>query len=156
MFKKAEEAYVEALRLQPQFVPAYVNYSNFLLNQKRSKEAFDVLEQGIKNIPNMAILYHAMGLWYVRNKAADKAEKALKKSMELAPDNARFAYVYAISLGEKEPKRAIEILEKAYTTHNGDLQIVSGLAYYYKKIGELEKAKVYENKLKALQNFSVR
>ena len=156
MFKKAEEAYVEALRLQPQFVPAYVNYSNFLLNQKRSKEAFDVLEQGMKNVPNMAILYHAQGLWYVRNKAADKAEEALKKSMELAPENARFAYVYAISLGEKEPKRAIEILEKAYSTHNGDLQIVSGLAYYYKKIGDVEKAKVYEEKLKALQNFSVR
>jgi tetratricopeptide (TPR) repeat protein len=156
MPEKAEKAYLEALRLQPQFVPAYINYSNYLMKQSRSKEAFDILEKGIKNVPNMGILYHALGLWYVQNKVSDKAEAALKKAVELSPDNARFAYVYAISLGEKDPKKAIDVLEAAHKKFNGNLQIISGLAYYYKQTGDLDKSKVYEEKLKALQNFSVR
>ena len=74
----------------------------------------------------------------------------------LDENSARFSYVYAVSIGEKEPKKAIEILEKAYKKHNGNMQIVSGLVYYYKLIGESKNAEVYEKKLKALQNFSVR
>ena len=156
MFEKAEKAYEEAIRLQPQFVPAYINYSNFLMNQSKNKEAFDILKKGIKTVPNMGILHHALGLWYVRNKESDKAVVELKKAAELVEENARFAYVYAISLGKTDPKKAIEILEKAYLRHNGDLQIVSGLAYYYKQTGNTQKSGMYEKKLKALQNFSVR
>jgi Tfp pilus assembly protein PilF len=156
MLEKAEKAYVEALRLQSQFVPAYINYSNFLMTQGKTKEAFDILERGTKNVPNMGILHHALGLWHVRNKASDKAVLELQKAAELSPGNARFTYVYAISLGEKDPKKAIEILEKAYKMHNGDLQIISGLAYYYKQTGNTEKSEMYDKKLKDLQNFSVR
>jgi len=155
LFEKAEKAYVEALHLQPQFVSAYINYSNFLLSRGRAEEAFDILQKGIKTIPNIAVLHHALGLWYVRNKEPDKAIVELEKATKLAEDNARFAYVYAVAIGEKNSKKAINILEKAYLKHNGDLQIVSALAYYYKQRGDLEKSKLYEEKLKALQNFSV-
>ncbi len=155
MFEKAQKAYEEAMHLQPQFVPAYINYSNFLMNQSKSSEAFVILQKGIKNVPNMGILHHALGLWYVRNKESDKAVEELKKAAQLTENNARFAYVYAISLGKKDPKKAIKILEKAYAKHKGDLQIVSGLLYYYKQIGDKQKSGMYEEKLKELQNFSV-
>ncbi len=155
MFEKAQKAYEEAMHLQPQFVPAYINYSNFLMNQSKSSEAFVILQKGIKNVPNMGILHHALGLWYVRNRESDKAIGELKKATQLTENNARFAYVYAISLGKKDPKKAIEIFERAYVKHKGDLQIVSGLAYYYKQIGDKQKSGMYEEKLKELQNFSV-
>jgi tetratricopeptide (TPR) repeat protein len=155
LFEKAEKAYVEALHLQPQFVSAYINYSNFLVSRGRTEEAFDILQKGIKTIPNIAVLHHALGLWYVRNKEPDKAIVELEKATKLAENNARFAYVYAVAIGKKDSKKAINILEKAYLKHNGDLQIVSALAYYYKQRGDLEKSKLYEEKLKALQNFSV-
>jgi len=107
-------------------------------------------------LPKMGILHHALGLWYVRNKVTDKALDELKTALELSPENARFAYVYAIALAEKEPQKAIAVLETAYKRHSGDPQIVSALGYYYKQAGDMEKAKIYEEKLKALQNFSVR
>jgi Tfp pilus assembly protein PilF len=113
------------------------------------------LNKGIKAVPNIAMLHHALGLWYVRNKQADKGSESLKNAMLLDENNARFAYVYAVSIGESDPKKAIEILEKAYVKHDGDLQIISGLAYYYKQIGNMQKSEVYEKKLKTLQNFSV-
>lgn len=70
--------------------------------------------------------------------------------------NTRLSYVYAIATAEKNVQDAIDILEKAYNKHKGNLQIVSGLAYYYKQIGNTEKNAMHEKKLKALQNFSVR
>jgi len=156
MPEKAEKAYVEAMRLQPKFVPAYVNYSNFLVQQGENNKAFDVLQKGLNNLPHIAILHHALGLWYVRNKETAKAIPELKKSVDLDKDDARFSYVYAVSIGEENPKEAIRILEKVYPKHTGDMQIVSGLAYYTKAIGDTAKSESYQQKLKTLQNFSVR
>lgn len=156
MPENAEKAYEEALRLQPQFVPAYINYSDYLSQQKKHKEAFTILQKGLEKLPNIAILHHALGLWYVRNKENVKAISELKKSVELDKDNARFSYVYAVSVGEKNPKEAIKILEEIYPKHTGDLQIVSALVYYTKAIGDMDKSKMYDEKFKKLQNFSVR
>jgi len=156
MFEKAKKAYVEAIRLQPKFVPAYINYSDFLLQQGKDKEAFDILQKGLLKIPEAAILHHALGLWYVRNKKQTKAITELKRSVELDKNNARYSYVYAVAIGEENPKEAIKILEDVYAKHTGNLQVVSGLAYYYKMIGDIQQSEVYEKKLKALQNFSVR
>ena len=151
--KKAEVAYEEAITLQSQYVPAYINYSDFLMQEGKTKEAKDVLEKGMKAVPNMAIFYHALGLWYVRNNENEKALSLLKKASEIDAGNARFTYVYAVSIGEKSPKEAIKILEKAYTNHRGDLEIVSALVYYYKQMGDVEKSETYEKTLKNLQNF---
>ena len=76
--------------------------------------------------------------------------------MELDKDNARFSYVYAVSIGEENPKEAIKVLEESYPKHTGDMQIVSGLVYYTKQVGDTAKSEMYEKKLNALQNFSVR
>jgi len=156
MPQKATKAYKEALRLQPKFIPAYINYSEYLTQTGKSQEAFDILQKGLKNLPDAAVLHHAVGLWYVRNKESDKATSWLKKAMELDENDARLSYVYAVAIGEKDPKAAIKVLEEAYIKHTGDLQIVSGLAYYYKMIGNSAKSKMYEEKFNKLQNFSVR
>jgi len=145
-FDEAITAYEEALRLQPLFVPAYINYANFFKNQGKEKESKEVLEKGIKLLPKMAMLQHTLGLWYVRAKEPVKAIEALKRAEELDPNNARFSYVYAISIGKENPKEAIVILEKSYTRHPGNLSIISGLAYYYKQVGNTEKSEVYEKK----------
>lgn len=152
---KAQKAYEEAIRLQPQFVPSYVNYANFLMQKGNMQEAFTLLQQGLKAVPNVAILHHALGLWYVRNKEHEKAVTALKKAAVLDKTNPRFSYVYAVAIGESKPKEAIAILEEAYHRHTGDQQIVSGLVYYTKQIGASSKSEMYKKKLYALQHFSV-
>lgn len=153
--KKAEKAYQEALRLQEKFVPAYINYSDFLMHDKRSDEAVKVLQKGLSILPDIAILHHALGLYYVRSKEKDKAIAELKKAVTLDANNARFSYVYAVAIGEKDPKKAINVLEAVYPKHSGDMNVVSGLVYYTKQVGETQKSAMYEKKLKSLQNFSV-
>jgi hypothetical protein len=71
----------------------------------------------------------------------------LRHAVELDRDNARFSYVYAVAIGEKDPKEAIRVLEKAYEKHTGDLQIISGLVYCTKMIGETAKSRIFEESL---------
>ena len=85
-----------------------------------------------------------------------QADEELEKAVELDPNNARFSYVYAVSIGEKNPQKAIEILEKVYKKSTGDMQIVSGLVYYSKQVNDTKKSTKYEKILRSLQNFSVR
>ena len=154
--EEAEKAYNEALRLQPMFAPAYINYSDFLRSSGRDKKAYELLHAGLEKMPEVASLHYSLGLWYVRNKENDKALEEFKKAVELDENNSRYSYVYAVALGEKDPKESIKVLEAIYPKHTGDRQIVSGLAYYYKQIGNVKKSEEYEKKLRSLQNFSVR
>ncbi len=155
MFDKAEQSYKEALHLQVKFIPAYINYSDFLMQLQRKEEAMKILKKGIREVPNIAILHHSLGLSYIRSKEYVYADKELKKAVELDPDDARFSYVYAVSLGEKDPKVSITILEKAYQKNSGNIEIVSGLVYYSQQVNDQIKRAKYENILKTLQNFSV-
>ena len=56
------------------------------------EEAFEILEKGIKAVPNIGILHHALGLWYVQNKVSDKAEKS-------------FGFPISIKASEHEDKK---------------------------------------------------
>ncbi|WP_457607360.1 multiheme c-type cytochrome [Nitratifractor sp.] len=153
---KAEAAFKEALALQPKFVPAYVSYSDFLTGEGKSDEAFALLQKGLKESPGIAVLHHALGLWYVRKHEKQKALSELKRATQLDPDNARFAYVYAVAIGEKDPQKAISILERVYARHTGNPQLLSALAYYSRILGDSENASFYGKKMKDLQNFPVR
>ncbi|NOR71352.1 MAG: hypothetical protein GQ532_16930 [Methylomarinum sp.] len=71
---KAETAFKQALVLQPKYVPAYVNYTNFLQQQGKEQAAFELLQQGLNEVDDAA-LYHSLGLWYIRSKEKEKAWK---------------------------------------------------------------------------------
>jgi len=50
-----------------------INYSNFLLQQGKRKEAFGILKKGVVLLLKMGVLHHALGLWYMRSKESAKA-----------------------------------------------------------------------------------
>ncbi len=150
---KADAAYKQALLLQPQFIPAYVNYVNFLQQQNRETAAYEILQTGLKTRADAA-LYHSLGLWYVRNKDMDKGLQALQKSAELEPDNARFQYVYAIAIGEKQPQQAITMLQTALQAHSGNIELLSALASFYEKIGDSANALNYQQKAQKVMQYT--
>ncbi len=116
----------------------------------------NILQQGIKTVPNIAILHHSLGLWYVRNQHNDLAIKELKRAVELDSNSARFSYVYAVSIAKDDIKSAIEILESIHKKHTGDKEIVAGLRYYYSEMGDKVKSRAYQSKLEALERGEVR
>jgi len=150
---KAEAAYKEALRLQPYFVPAYVNFANFYQKSGNEKAAFEVFRQGVGVLPDDASLHHALGLWYVRHKNPDQALQHIKTAAELEPDNARYQYVYAIALAERDVKAAIVILEASLKKHTGDVATLYALSSYYETLGQSASAQHYLQRAEALRNF---
>ena len=82
------------------FVPAWANLADLMRMQGREADAESALREGIARAPEDATLHHALGLSLVRQKKSDAALSELKRATELAPGNARFAYVYGIAMTE--------------------------------------------------------
>ena len=59
-----------------------------------------VLQQGLAVAPRSAELHHAIGLLLIRQQKYRDAVAALGRAAGSAPDNPRYAYVYAVALQE--------------------------------------------------------
>lgn len=150
--KQAEAALREALVLQDQYVPAYVNYANFLQQQGRETDAFAILQQGLK-ITNGAALYHALGLWYVRNKEIDRGVQYLQQAAEMDLDNPRYQYVYAVAVAEKDTEQAIRILQASLQKHSGHLETLAALVSYSERTGKQVNAEKYRSKINDVMSY---
>ena len=141
------------LRIQSKFVPTYVNYAHYFQSKGDEKNALKIIEKGLQEVPESAGLYHVLGLWHIRQKEQGKALAALKHAAELDSDNARYQYVYAVALAEKDMSGAIAVLEASLKKHTGDIQTLYGLAYYYKQIGQVKQAEHYQATADRLSRF---
>ncbi|WP_457667727.1 tetratricopeptide repeat protein [Thiolapillus sp.] len=150
-FNKAEAAYREALRLQPKYVPAYVNFAQMLSQQDRENEASDVLLAGTKQVPDSADLYHALGLSKVRQKAVADAIPLLAKAAKLDADNRHYPYVYAVALHSTgKLDQAIAVLEKIRVKYPDDVDTLYALATFHRDAGQRDEALAYARRLAKL------
>ena len=58
--------------------------------------------------PKAAAPHHALGLWLMRADRRAEVIQELKRAAELAPDDARFAHVYAVALADDDRAKGIE------------------------------------------------
>ena len=146
---KAEAAYRSAIRKEPAFVPAYVNLADLLRVQGLSGEA--VLRQGLAAAPRAAALHHALGLALVREQRLTDAVPALQHAAELAPDNVRFGYVYAVAVKETEGVgRAREVLRSQLVRHPDSRDLLLALVSYSREAGDIAAARDYAERLHQL------
>lgn len=149
--RDAEAAYREALRLQPQFVPAYVNLAQLYSGQGDETAALEILQSGLEAVKDSAVLYHALGLAQVRSKQAAEAMASLSRAAELDQGNARYSYVYAVGLQSSgDTAKAIDVLEIAHGRHPGDADILYTLVIYLRDAGRIDAARRYLSALKKL------
>ena len=95
----------------------------------RDGEAEPLLRQAIAAAPDYAPAEHALGLLLVRQQDMPGALAALQKAVELAPEDARYAYVYAIGLNSVgRSQDALAILKQANARHPADTDILTALA----------------------------
>lgn len=90
----AEASYRAALRLDPGYLPAVVNLADLFREQGREADGEALLRQALRAAPNDASLHHALGLLLVRTGRLPEALPELARAVELAPGEARYAYVY--------------------------------------------------------------
>jgi predicted CXXCH cytochrome family protein len=140
-FLEAEQAYQRAIDLDDHFSAAYVNLADLFARQNQEAQVLAILKQGLAVLLEDPNLHHALGLSLVRARRYDDAMPALAKAAKLAPENARYIYVYAIALHSMgNIKQAISTLERALQQHPYDRQIMAALVSFYQDTGEVDKA----------------
>lgn len=145
---RAETAYRKALRLQPRFVPAYLNLAQMLVDQGRESEAAELLRAGIGQVPDSADLHHALGLSLVRQKQTAQALPLLARAAELGKDNSRYTYVYAVALkSQGNTDKALAVLARGLERHPGDIGLLELLVAYNREKGNTEQALVHARSL---------
>ena len=143
--------YRKALAIDPTFVPAYANLADLYRARGADGGAVAVLREGLARNPRAAALHHALGLALVRQKETAEGLKALRMASELAPESARFAYVYAVALNDSGQNReAMQVLATALKREPYDRDLLSGLAYFTAQAGNRELALGYARQLRAL------
>jgi predicted CXXCH cytochrome family protein len=146
--KEAIAAYERALALDPRFAGAYVNLADAFRQQGREAEGEKVLRQGLTLLPRVPDLHHALGLLLVRKGDKATALKELAVAAKLAPDNARYGYVYAIGLHSAGRQgEALSVLRAAEARHPYDLEILGTLVSMIRETGKLQDALPFARKI---------
>ena len=88
--------------------------------------------------------------WCARS-APRTACKELRSAAQLAPENARFAYVYAVALNDTgRAGEAMQVLDAALKRDPYDRDVLSGLAFFNARAGDRAAALRYVAKLQEL------
>jgi predicted CXXCH cytochrome family protein len=95
---EAEAQFRAGLKLDPAAVPLYVDLADLLRTENREAEAAALLRQAIARVPDAAAPHHALGLSLIRQKDYAAALEQLGAATRLAPEDPRYAYVYAVAL----------------------------------------------------------
>jgi predicted CXXCH cytochrome family protein len=132
----AESAYRQALRVDRQYIPAYLNLADLYRQQGREDESLDTLENALRLSPEAPAIHHAMGLQRVRARAYGEALGHLKRAHELAPNDVGYGYVYAIALFDMgSSNEAIKILQALSAAHPEDVRVRQALVDFLGRRG---------------------
>ena len=147
----AEKAYREALYLNRQLVPAYLNLADLLRAQGREDEARAQLLAALEVDPDNGNALHALGLLETRSDNPEKALAYLKQAAELENSGTRHRFVYAIALHDLgQPAEAISQLQRLLRQVPADQDVLLALANYSAELGRREQAVEYARKLTEL------
>jgi len=149
---EAEQAFRDALKVDPRFVPAAVNLADLMQATGRDAEGEPILREIIERAPNDPNARLSLGLWMVRNGRGAEALEQLKAAADEGEMNPRFAYVYAVATADSgRPTDAIAILKESIARHPFDRDSLIALAVYERQAGNIEDAMAHAELLLSLE-----
>ena len=149
--REAEAEYKAALRLSPQYTVAAINLADLYRQLNRDGDGESTLRAAIAVAPADAGLHYALGLTLNRLKRADNSLVELGRAAELDPNNARYAYVYAVGLHSAgRVGDAIAILKGNLDKHPADRDSLLALVTVNRDSGDVAAALAYAERLAQL------
>ncbi len=148
---QAEQAYRAAIRLDPGFIPAYVNLADLYRALGRDSEGERILQEALAHAPDAAAVHYALGLRRVRDQKLPEALTALARAATLDPAQARYAYVHAIaldSMGQRE--EAMRVLDASHQRHPADRDTLTALVSFAQQNGDRDATLRYARQLHQL------
>lgn len=128
-------------------VPAYANLADIYRALGADTEGEQTLKDGLKIAPESADLHHALGLLYTRGKRPDAALIELARAADLAPDNSRYGYVYALK-ETGHVNAALGALGAAYKHTPADRDVLLALVTMNRDAGNLDDTRSYAQALR--------
>ncbi len=117
--------------------------------QGRDQDAEAILREGLKTAPDSAPLHHALGLTLVRLQRSGDAVAELAEAARLAPEDPRYAYVYAVALNSTgQLREALDVLAQALTRHPDDREMLLAAATFHRDYGDQTAAIGYAERLR--------
>lgn len=136
--REAEAELRAALRLSAAFAPAAINLADLYRQAGRDADGEAVLRQALTTSPQDAGLHHARGLTLVRMQRLPEAIESLGRARAIAPEQSRYAYVYAVALHASGRRaEALEVLKQNAERHPGDRETLMALVTYAEEAGDL-------------------
>ncbi|MGC2049449.1 MAG: tetratricopeptide repeat protein [Gallionella sp.] len=147
-FDEAKVQLKSSIKLDPEFVPAYVNLADLLRAQALDADSERVLRDGLKHAPRSAALHHALGLALIRQGHNAQALVELQRAAKLAPSDTRFAYVYAVGLHSAgKMQAAITEIDRALAHHPDDRDLLVAAATFRQEKGDVANARRFGRRL---------
>lgn len=146
-WRDCEMEFKTALSLDPLFAAAAVDLADLYREENRDSDGEQVLRDAITRADDAA-LEHALGLLMVRQKRLRDALAPLGAAARMAPDNARYSYVYAIALNEAgQTVAAIDTLQRIIQERPYDRESLQALVSFLREGGNEAEAAAYANRL---------
>jgi tetratricopeptide (TPR) repeat protein len=119
--------------------------ASLLAKAKRDKDAFDLLDKAVKNMPNTPELVYDYALAAERVNKLDIMESELRKTIAAKPDFAAAYNALGYSFADRNIKldEAVALIEKALTLSPNDHYMLDSLGWAYYRKGKLDKAIKY-------------
>lgn len=148
---RAEADYRAALRLQPDFVPGYLNLADLYRSLGRDTEGEATLVEGLRRAPGDGDLLHALGLLKVRQQRLTEALPLLRRATRARPDNPAYAYVLSVALNEVgQAREGRTVLDDALLRFPNDRDLLTAAASFAAATGDQSAARRYEQRLAAV------
>jgi len=153
----ADDHLDQAIRIDPGFVPAYVQLAELLRGRGHEQRAEAILRLAVQHSPNSGQAHHALGLSLVRQGRLEVALEELRLGAELASENPRHGYVYAIGLDQKGRRADAErVLEGVLARHPYHADSLLAAATWAVRRGHKEAARNYLLTLQQLRPNDIR
>lgn len=129
----------------------YCKEADKLINKQKYKEALDVLEAGIEEMPDSSRIYDMRGVLLDAAGLFDLAIADFEKAIQLEDDMAIKIHILSNLGGTKTKirdfKGAYEILKHTHDLSPNDIAVLNNLAVVCDEIGKPEETRTYLNKI---------
>jgi tetratricopeptide (TPR) repeat protein len=139
MQEQARVAYEQALRIDANYVPAYLGLSELYIAEDDYPRALATYIKGLEKQPKSAPLWQALGMLHARKKEWEPALAALSKAMELDPQNRQYPRTLGLCLARAgRTEESIACLTKVMNQAEAHL-LVARMLHHLKRDEESQR-----------------
>ncbi len=150
--QKVEASYLNAIRIDPRFVPARINLAEFYFQSGRVNEAAPILEEGVNLQPNDGYAHEALGRFLIRTKQYGPGMERIARAVELLPERGDLRYFLGIGLNQTASyQEALPQLKKAVELEPSNVEYLMGLVAVSRDAADFVTAANYADRLVQLQ-----